>query len=213
MDFGVQLGAAGAHFLTFSRCFFGAHFLEQKKARRRTYLNDPAECAGPLGGRGVRNQQELRCGSSTPQAPSKEGAGGFKALCAFRRAVLSKKVLSHTMPKRIKSSGLARCGLPRPGLQRKLTSCWNSFDNLGDFGQPFRRYLHSGNEAIEYIFQYPFPEVAQVSAMEETNHEVLSGVTKKVQIAGCSCAWKVTVPRFCFNYISSRTQRNQIARK
>ena len=73
MDFGVQLGPSGAQFLTFLRCFVWAHFLKQKKNRWRTYLDDPAECAGPLGGRGVRNQQELRCGSSTPHAPLKRG--------------------------------------------------------------------------------------------------------------------------------------------
>ena len=37
----------------------------------------PAECAGPLGGRGVRILQDLRCGSNTPHAPTR-GAGGLK---------------------------------------------------------------------------------------------------------------------------------------
>ena len=78
MDFGVQLGASGPPFFSFLRCLFEAHFLEQKKTRCALYLDDPAECAGPLGGRGVRNQQELRCGSSTPHAPLKRGRADCK---------------------------------------------------------------------------------------------------------------------------------------
>lgn len=93
MHFGLQLGASGAQFLTFLRCFVWADFLEQKKTRWRVYLDDPAECAGPLGGRGVRNQHELRCGSSTPQAPLKRGRADSKRYAHSAGPVEQNKLL------------------------------------------------------------------------------------------------------------------------
>ena len=73
-------GPAGSFWATIFQFFevFCLGLFFRAKNEMCTYLDDPAECAGPLGGRGVRNQQELRCGSSTPHAPLKRGRADCK---------------------------------------------------------------------------------------------------------------------------------------
>ena len=87
MDFGVRLGASGAPLFGLRATRFSAQFSEHKKQRLTHRSGGMRGASGGFGGCRIQN------GSSTPHAPTR-GAGGFKALRAFRRAGFRQQIVS-----------------------------------------------------------------------------------------------------------------------